>query len=83
MLQRIFQTGMNAIRRSTGSGKSSSLDLSADRKDPEGFKREILLNDQLQTKDLEYHVGYVVQDDIVSGNLTVKENLLFSDNVRL
>ncbi|CAF2092244.1 unnamed protein product [Rotaria magnacalcarata] len=82
-LSGIFQTGMNAIRRSTGSGKSSSLDLSADRKDPEGFKREILLNDQLQTKDLEYHVGYVVQDDIVSGNLTVKENLLFSDNVRL
>ncbi|CAF3356653.1 unnamed protein product, partial [Rotaria sp. Silwood2] len=28
-------------------------------------------------------VGYVIQDDIVNGNLTVKENLMFSANVRL
>ncbi|CAM2708560.1 unnamed protein product [Rotaria socialis] len=63
VLSGIFQTGMNAIMRLTGSGKPSLLDLLADRKDRE--------------------VGYVVQDDIVSGNLTVKENLMFSANVRL
>jgi ATP-binding cassette subfamily G (WHITE) protein 2 len=28
-------------------------------------------------------VGYVVQDDILSGTLTVRENLTFSANVRL
>jgi ATP-binding cassette subfamily G (WHITE) protein 2 len=28
-------------------------------------------------------VGYVVQDDIISGTLTVRENLMFSANVRL
>ena len=28
-------------------------------------------------------IGYVVQDDIVSGTLTVRENLMFSANVRL
>lgn len=28
-------------------------------------------------------VGYVVQDDIISGALTVRENLNFSANVRL
>ncbi len=28
-------------------------------------------------------VGYVVQDDIISGTLTVRENLIFSANVRL
>lgn len=30
-----------------------------------------------------YSVGYVVQDDIISGTLTVRENLMFSANVRL
>jgi ATP-binding cassette subfamily G (WHITE) protein 2 len=30
-----------------------------------------------------YMVGYVVQDDIISGTLTVRENLAFSANVRL
>ncbi|CAF3950840.1 unnamed protein product [Rotaria sp. Silwood1] len=43
--------------------------LLADRKDRQGFQSEILLNDQLQSKDFKYHDGYVVQDDIVSGSL--------------
>ena len=30
-----------------------------------------------------YIVGYVVQDDVISGTLTVRENLMFSANVRL
>ncbi|CAF2896306.1 unnamed protein product [Rotaria sp. Silwood2] len=82
-LSGIFQGGMNAIMGPTGSGKSSLLDLLADRKDRQGFQGEILLNGQLQSKDYKYHAGYVVQDDIVSGNLTIKENLMFSANVRL
>ncbi|CAF5080863.1 unnamed protein product, partial [Rotaria sp. Silwood1] len=57
--------------------------LLADRKDRQGFQSEILLNDQLQRKDFQYYDGYVVQDDIVSGSLTVKENLMFSANIRL
>ncbi|CAF5228382.1 unnamed protein product, partial [Rotaria magnacalcarata] len=36
-----------------------------------------------RTHNYKSHVGYVVQDDIVCGNLTVKENLMFSANVRL
>jgi ATP-binding cassette subfamily G (WHITE) protein 2 len=28
-------------------------------------------------------VGHVVQDDIITGTLTVRENLMFSANVRL
>jgi ATP-binding cassette subfamily G (WHITE) protein 2 len=59
------------------------LDLLADRKDRRGFEGKILLNGQLQTEDYKYRVGYVVQDDIISGTLTVKENLMFSANVRL
>ncbi|CAF3731010.1 unnamed protein product [Rotaria socialis] len=79
----IFRTGMNAIMGPTGCGKASLLDLLADRKDREGFEGEILLNGQPRTQNYKYHVGYVVQDDIICGNLTVKENLMFSANVRL
>jgi len=55
----------------------------ADRKDRRGLQGEIRLNGQLQNEDYKYHIGYVVQDDIVSGTLTVRENLMFSANVRL
>ncbi|CAF3960818.1 unnamed protein product [Rotaria magnacalcarata] len=79
----IFRTGMNAIMGPTAYGKSSLLDLLADRKDREGFEGEILVNGKLRTQNYKYHVGYVVQDDIVSGFLTVKENIMFSANVRL
>ncbi|CAF5137264.1 unnamed protein product, partial [Rotaria socialis] len=48
----------------TGCGKSSLLDLLADRKDREGLEGEILVNGKLRTQNYKYHVGYVVQDDI-------------------
>ena len=82
-LSGVFKPGMNAIMGPTGSGKSSLLDVLADRKDRQGLQGEILLNGQPQGSDFKYRVGYVVQDDIVSGNLTVRENLMFSANVRL
>jgi ATP-binding cassette subfamily G (WHITE) protein 2 len=82
-LSGIFKVGMNAIMGPTGSGKSSLLDVLADRKDRRGLQGEILLNGQLKNEDYKYHIGYVVQDDIVSGTLTVRENLMFSANVRL
>jgi ATP-binding cassette subfamily G (WHITE) protein 2 len=74
---------MNAILGPTGSGKSSLLDILADRKDRKGLKGQVLMDGQVQTEDFKYHVGYVVQDDIVSGTLTVRENLAFSANLRL
>ena len=79
----IFKSGMNAILGPTGSGKSSLLDLLAGRKDRRGLEGQILMDGQAQTSDFKYQVGYVVQDDIISGNLTVRENLLFSANLRL
>jgi len=82
-LSGIFKVGMNAIMGPTGSGKSSLLDVLADRKDRRGLEGEILLNGQSLNGDFKYRVGYVVQDDIVSGALTVRENLMFSANVRL
>jgi ATP-binding cassette subfamily G (WHITE) protein 2 len=82
-LSGIFKVGMNAIMGPTGSGKSSLLDVLAGRKDHRGLEGEILLNGQSLNGDFKYRVGYVVQDDIVSGALTVRENLMFSANVRL
>lgn len=79
----IFKPGMNAILGPTGSGKSSLLDILADRKDRQGLEGQVLMDGQPQIEDFKYRVGYVVQDDIVSGNLTVRENLMFSINTRL
>jgi len=81
----IFKPGMNAILGPTGSGKSSLLDILADRKDRKGLDGFVLLDGRLQTEieGFKYQVGYVVQEDIVSGVLTVRENLAFSANLRL
>jgi ATP-binding cassette subfamily G (WHITE) protein 2 len=79
----IFKPGMNAILGPTGSGKSSLLDILADRKDRKGLEGQVLMDGQVQTEDFKYRVGYVVQDDTVSGTLTVRENLTFSANLRL
>ncbi|CAF2971787.1 unnamed protein product [Rotaria sp. Silwood2] len=79
----IFKPGMNAILGPTGSGKSSLLDILADRKDRHGLDGQVLMDGQVKTTDFKYHVGYVVQDDILSGTLTVRENLRFSANLRL
>ncbi|CAF4539458.1 unnamed protein product [Rotaria sp. Silwood1] len=79
----IFKPGMNAILGPTGSGKSSLLDILADRKDRNGLDGQVLMDGQIQTVDFKYRVGYVVQEDTLSGTLTVRENLRFSANLRL
>ncbi|CAF1106694.1 unnamed protein product [Didymodactylos carnosus] len=79
----IFKSGMNAILGPSGCGKSSLLDVLAARKDPDGLSGTVLIDGQTRPNDYKYRVGYVVQDDILSGTLTVKENLAFSANIRL
>ena len=78
-----FLPGMNAILGPTGSGKSSLLDILADRKGSLGIKGEILINGRARSSKMKYQIGYVAQNDAVSGMLTVRENLMFSANVRL
>lgn len=82
-LSGVFKPGINAILGPTGSGKSSLLDILAGRKDRQGLTGSVLMNGQPQSDDYKYRVGYVVQDDMISGMLTVQENLTFSANVRL
>ncbi|XP_054846034.1 broad substrate specificity ATP-binding cassette transporter ABCG2-like [Eublepharis macularius] len=79
----VMKPGLNAILGPTGSGKSSLLDILATRKDPRGLSGEILINGYPQPPHFKRMSGYVVQDDIVMGTLTVRENLEFSAALRL
>ncbi|NXI56077.1 ABCG2 protein, partial [Chloroceryle aenea] len=79
----IMGPGLNAILGPTGSGKSSLLDILAARKDPRGLSGDILINGAPQPANFKCTSGYVVQDDVVMGTLTVRENLKFSAALRL
>ena len=83
----------------TGCGKSTLLDILADRKDSRGLSGSVFVSGQTRPSYFKYVIGYVVQNgredfflsslyskfvkDLMSGTLTVRENLLFSANVRL
>ncbi|XP_049428959.1 broad substrate specificity ATP-binding cassette transporter ABCG2b [Epinephelus fuscoguttatus] len=80
----IMRPGMNAIMGATGSGKTSLLDVIAGRKDPAGLKEgRVMVDGKVVTSELRLSSAYVVQDDILMGTLSVRENLLFSANLRL
>ncbi|XP_071953602.1 broad substrate specificity ATP-binding cassette transporter ABCG2-like isoform X2 [Antedon mediterranea] len=79
----IFPNGMNAILGPTGGGKTSLLDVLAARKDPKGLSGCVLIDGATRPEDFRLVSGYVVQDDVVVGTLTVRENLAFSAKLRL
>ncbi|CAL8285980.1 unnamed protein product [Arctogadus glacialis] len=80
----ILKPGMNAIMGPTGSGKTSLLDVIAGRKDPAGLRHgTVFVDGRPVTNDLRLTSAYVVQDDVLMGTLSVRENLLFSANLRL
>lgn len=59
------------------------LDVLAGRKDPKGLSGMVLVDGRSQPKNFKCMTGYVVQDDVVMGTLTVRENFMFSANLRL
>uniref|UniRef100_A0A8C6X6M9 Broad substrate specificity ATP-binding cassette transporter ABCG2 n=1 Tax=Naja naja TaxID=35670 RepID=A0A8C6X6M9_NAJNA len=79
----IMTPGLNAILGPTGSGKSSLLDILAARKDPRGLTGDVFINGAPQPANFKCISGYVVQDDVVMGTLTVRENFQFSAALRL
>lgn len=79
----VMRSGLNAILGPTGSGKSSLLDILAARKDPHGLSGDVLINGAPQPANFKCISGYVVQDDVVMGTLTVRENFQFSAALRL
>ncbi|XP_072315166.1 broad substrate specificity ATP-binding cassette transporter ABCG2 [Eucyclogobius newberryi] len=82
-LNGIMKPGLSAIMGATGSGKSSFLDVLAARKDPSGLSGEVLIDGAPQPPNFKCLSGYVVQDDVVMGTLTVRENFSFSAALRL
>uniref|UniRef100_A0A3P8T297 Broad substrate specificity ATP-binding cassette transporter ABCG2 n=1 Tax=Amphiprion percula TaxID=161767 RepID=A0A3P8T297_AMPPE len=82
-LNGIMKPGLNAILGPTGCGKSSFLDILAARKDPSGLSGEVLIDGAPQPPNFKCLSGYVVQDDVVMGALTVRQNLRFSAALRL
>ncbi|XP_063318227.1 broad substrate specificity ATP-binding cassette transporter ABCG2-like [Pelmatolapia mariae] len=82
-LNGLMKPGLNAIMGATGSGKSSFLDVLAARKDPAGLTGEVLIDGAPQPPNFKCLSGYVVQDDVVMGTLTVRENFTFSAALRL
>ncbi|KAJ8373078.1 hypothetical protein AAFF_G00271330 [Aldrovandia affinis] len=60
------------------------LDVIAGRKNPAGLRSgEVMVDSKVVTSDLRLSSAYVVQDDILMGCLSVRENLAFSANLRL
>uniref|UniRef100_A0A8C6NWA0 Broad substrate specificity ATP-binding cassette transporter ABCG2 n=1 Tax=Nothobranchius furzeri TaxID=105023 RepID=A0A8C6NWA0_NOTFU len=78
-----MRPGLNAVLGPTGSGKSSFLDILAARKDPAGLSGKVLIDGAPQPPNFKCLSGYVVQDDVVMGTLTVRQNLSFSAALRL
>ncbi|KAM4811010.1 broad substrate specificity ATP-binding cassette transporter ABCG2-like [Urocitellus parryii] len=78
-----MKPGLNAIMECTGGGKSLLLDILAARKDPNGLSGDVLINGAPRPASFKCNSGFVVQDDLVLGTLTVRENLVFSAALRL
>ncbi|XP_065906229.1 broad substrate specificity ATP-binding cassette transporter ABCG2-like [Dysidea avara] len=79
----VMKTGLNAIMGPTGSGKTSLLDILAGHKDRKGLSGLVMINGQYQPVNFKCKSAYVVQDDVVMGTLTVRENIAFSAALRL
>ncbi|XP_065052112.1 broad substrate specificity ATP-binding cassette transporter ABCG2-like [Rhopilema esculentum] len=79
----LMKPGLHAILGPTGSGKTTLLDVLAGRKDKKYLTGYVLVNGRRQPKNFRLLSGYVVQDDIIMGTLTVRENLMFSASLRL
>lgn len=74
---------MSNISGPSGCGKSTLLDILADRKDSSNVSGHIRVDGIQRDAKFRHTVGYVVQDDICSGTLTVRENITFSAHLRL
>lgn len=55
----------------------------ANRKAKSGIEGTILMNGKERSANFKSLIGYVTQEDMIMGTLTVKENIMFSANVRL
>ncbi|XP_067893734.1 broad substrate specificity ATP-binding cassette transporter ABCG2-like [Heterodontus francisci] len=79
----VMKPGMNAVMGPVGAGKATLLDILAARKEATGLTGEVLVDGVPQPVNFNCIAGYVVHDYMMSGTLTVRENLEFSAALRL
>lgn len=72
-----------AIMGPSGAGKSSLLTILAGRFDGESTSGDILFNGQTRAKQMKRHVAFVLQTDVMFGELTVRETLTITARLRL
>ncbi|RDW56738.1 ABC multidrug transporter [Coleophoma cylindrospora] len=71
-----------ALMGSSGAGKTTLMDVLAQRKDEGRIEGSILVNGKPQSISFQRTTGYCEQNDVHEGTATVKESLLFSARLR-
>ncbi|CAH6880921.1 ATP-binding cassette sub-family G member 3 [Phodopus roborovskii] len=79
----IMKPGLNAIMGPQNRSRSLLLDVLAARKDTRGLSGDILINGKPRPANFKCTSGYVPQNDMVMGTVTVRENVEFSAALRL
>ncbi|XP_051054479.1 ATP-binding cassette sub-family G member 3, partial [Phodopus roborovskii] len=79
----IMKPGLNAIMGPQDGSRSLLLDVLAARKDPHGLSGDILVNGKPRPANFKCTSGYVPQNGMVMGTVTVRENVEFSAALRL
>jgi ATP-binding cassette subfamily G (WHITE) protein 2 len=79
----IMKPGVNAIAGPTGVGKTTLLDILSGRRSSSNPNSRVLLNGEPLPAYYNCMSGYVVQEDVLMGTLTVKENIEFSASLRI
>ena len=82
-LSGIMRPGINAILGPSGSGKTSLIRVLAGRTEKHWFSGDVFVNGERQSSNFRLSSGFVVQDDVLCCNLSVRENLHFSASLRL
>ena len=78
----VMHSGLNAIMGPTGSGKTTLMDILADRKDKRCLTGRVFMNGTTPSS-LKHMTGYVTQDIFLQDMITVRESIFFSANLRL
>ena len=66
----------------SGSGKSTFLDVLADRRNKQNIQGDILVNGK-KVEDIKYISSYIMQEEVLLGNLTVEENIKYAADLNI
>ncbi|XP_065906211.1 broad substrate specificity ATP-binding cassette transporter ABCG2-like isoform X1 [Dysidea avara] len=79
----VMKTGLNIIMGPARCGKTSLLEILSGHKRRKEWTGEVLIDGSNLPRNYRYASTYVVKEDVITGTLTVRENILFSAALRL